>query len=101
MEPLVTHRFPAPMVIRAGDTLNCSFTISSEMGNCRIEEAILLGTAESRTSAAQQLAHILDSLEHFRARDLPAWNDCEPRRHIDRAIRELAHALLALTEEGD
>jgi hypothetical protein len=101
MEPLLSHRFPAPMMIKAGDTVQCNFTISMDMGNVRIEEAVLLGSVESRSSSAQRLAHIIDSLNHFRERDLRPDGDCDPLAHVDRAIRELAHALLALSGAED
>lgn len=98
-EPIVTYRFPDPMLLKAGSSLECNFQIGMDFGNVRVEEAILMGSTESQFTAAHRLAHLLDSLNHFRERDLPPREDCHPKAHVDRAIRELSHALLALSEE--
>jgi hypothetical protein len=90
------------MVLKAGDTVSCEFTMHMDAEDTRLLEAVLIGTRDAKSSQAEQIAHILDSLAHLTKR-ISAWDQdtCSPRWHIERAVRELTHAMLALdqTEE--
>jgi hypothetical protein len=92
-------RFPDGAVMKAGDTVSCEFTMHMDAEDMRLVEAVLIGTRDAKTSQAEQIAHILDSLAHLTKRISPWDKDtCSPRWHIERAIRELTHAMLTLEE---
>jgi hypothetical protein len=95
-----TIRFPHGMVLKAGDSVECKFTMHMDVEDVRAVEAVLLGTRDGKNSHAEQLARILDTLEHL-TKSLPVWDECNPRRHVRRAMRELTHAMLALETDRD
>jgi hypothetical protein len=94
----VTYRFPKTLAAKAGDVFQCEFTIGMDFGKVAITEATLFGTAEGRDGYAMRLAHVIDTLRHISDGLYPTWGDghCKPQPHIDRAIRELTHAMLAV-----
>lgn len=95
-----TIRFPHGMTLKAGDSIECKFTMQMDVEDVRALEAVLLGTRDAKNSQAEQLARILDTLEHL-AKSLPVWDECNPRGHVRRAMRELTHAMLALEAHRD
>ena len=108
-KPLAVHRFPASQVLRSGGRIVCSFDVAlDEMGNddvfFSVDAAVLYGVEEmGKESHAARLAHILDTLNHFSEGIPERWGkgDCDPKRHIDRALRELTQAMLALDDHDD
>lgn len=102
IEPLATQKFPHPMVLRSGDKVECTFTLQTgDTESFFVKEAILHGVRETESSHAVRLAHLIDSLAHF-AEGLPKMEDeCSPKLHLRRAIKELTHAMLALDATED
>lgn len=100
-EAIAVHHLPHPMTVRNGDEIVIKFTVTGSASSYFVKEAVLHGVPENRQSPAVNLARIVDSLAHF-AKSLPKTkDDCDPADHVERAIRELAHAMLALDSSED
>lgn len=95
-----TIRFPHGTVLKAGDSVECKFTMQMDVEDVRALEAVLLGTRDGKNSQAEQLARVLDTLNHL-SKSMPVWDECNPRGHVHRAMRELTHAMLALEADRD
>lgn len=97
--PLAVTRFGPGTFMKVGDSIVVKFVVDGQPDPdavFQLDEAILIGFRETPRTPAERLSRITDSLADV-ARKLPAnSDDCDPGRHIDRALRELKHALVVL-----
>jgi hypothetical protein len=92
------------MTVKSGDQIDCHFVIGIDMGeSVTVTEATLFGSAEGRSGFSMRLAYLNDCLNQISEELHPTWgkSGCTPRTHLERAVREIAHAMVALEWPAD